>query len=133
MTSLVWRLLVAKIVMIEVRFLLRTIGFARTIALARRVPAVGALGGPDPRWRHEIAWAARAPLGGSCLDRSVVYWFCAHMWSVPTELRIGIQRTDDDIDAHAWVEHNGVVVNDDPAFVATFEPFDEDPTTLVFR
>jgi hypothetical protein len=132
MTSTVLRLLIAAVGIMETRLLLRTVGFARTISLMTVLPALGRQAVPDPRWVPEIAWAARR-LGGSCLDRSVLLWFVLEQHGMDGSIRIGVARDGDTIDGHAWVELNGVVLNDSPDIGERFAVFHEDPVALVFR
>ena len=47
-------------------------------------------------------------------------------------LRIGVTLEEDRLDAHAWVEQDGAVVNDDPDIANRFAVFDGDPAGLVF-
>lgn len=55
-----------------------------------------------------------------CLHRSLVL----HQWlrgrGLPSALKIGVRKTDDGIAAHAWVELDGEVVNDQPERVEGF-------------
>lgn len=57
-----------------------------------------------------------------CLHRSLAL----HLWlrrdRLPSVLRIGVRKEDGALQAHAWVELHGQVVNDAPAAVATFTP-----------
>ena len=58
----------------------------------------------------------------ACLPKSLVL----HRWlraeGVPSDLRIGVQRSADALKAHAWVQIGNVVVNDEPAAVRPFTP-----------
>jgi hypothetical protein len=49
---------------------------------------------------------------GSCLRRSLVLWFLLRREGVESQLRIGVKREKDQFSAHAWVEWDGVVLND---------------------
>jgi hypothetical protein len=55
-----------------------------------------------------------------CLHRSLAL----HLWlrrdGLPSVLRIGVRKADGALQAHAWVELYGQVVNDTPAAMATF-------------
>ena len=118
----------------ETRFLLRTIGFARTIGLMRVFPALlHKTQTPDPRWAAEIAHVSGGPYHGTCLDRSVFLWLVLHQHGIEGNLRIGVARSGDGIDGHAWVEVDGSVLNDDPGVAERFAVFDEDPVGMVFQ
>ncbi len=117
------------------RMIIRLAGFRRAIALARRLP-------PSRRplrsknavahWSQTIARVGGRPYGGTCLDRSVFLWWLMRVRGLDGRLRIGVVIEDGQLDAHAWVEQDGIVVNDDPAVTDRFEVFDEDPAALVF-
>ena len=133
MTSTVGGLLVAAVGLTKTRFFLRTVGFARTIRAMEALPRFWPKAlGVNPLWAAEVDWAA-SRFGGSCLDRSVFLWFMLRQRGLDPALRIGVARDGDVIDAHAWVELNGAVVNDVPDIADHFAVFDEDPTHLAFR
>lgn len=63
-------------------------------------------------WCVQVA-AAYGPWPANCLQRSVLLCWYLHRRGLRGDLRIGVRRTDQDgLDFHAWVEHDGVVVND---------------------
>ncbi len=118
----------------KTRFLLRTLGFARTIALMTVTPVVlTRRSTPDPRWVPEIARVSGSPYHASCLDRSVFLWFVLRQHGITGDIRIGVTRSDDGIDGHAWVEFDGAVINDSSDVSNRFVVFDEDPVGMVFR
>jgi hypothetical protein len=57
---------------------------------------------------------------GTCLSRSLALkWLLGrHGWT--SDLRVGTRRTVGGIDAHAWLERDGVILNDTPDAVGTF-------------
>jgi transglutaminase-like putative cysteine protease len=56
-----------------------------------------------------VVVANRRMIGGECLPRSLVMWTLLRRRGVDAELVIGADvRPDQDLDAHAWVEVNGV-------------------------
>ena len=74
---------------------------------------------PDDHERAErISWcvqvaAAYGPWPANCLQRSVVLCWFLRRQRLSGDLRIGVRRIDADrLDFHAWVEHDGVVIND---------------------
>ena len=122
-----------------VRALIRIIGFAPTVRLLAWVPRMGTtLVAIDPRWTGEIATVAVPPLGGSCLDRSVLMWFVMRQHGLDGDLRIGVRRevggngSADAVVAHAWVEHFGSVVNDASDVAADYAVFEGDVAGLAF-
>ncbi len=81
---------------------------------------------------HRLAWcvqvaAAYGPWPANCLQRSVVLWWFLRRRDLESELRIGVRRDPETgaLDFHAWLEHDGVVLNDRGDVrerYATFEP-----------
>src|SRR5688572_21035598 len=68
---------------------------------------------------RRLAWivnvtAAYGPWQANCLERSLVLWWFLHRRGLEGELRIGVRRDERTraLDFHAWIEHDGVVVND---------------------
>jgi hypothetical protein len=117
---------------------LRLFGFRRTVRRVR--PLDGAEQPLTPeglrrarRYARYIDTAARHHvLGVHCLQRSLAL----HRWlrdeGLPSELRIGVWRRDQALQAHAWVELGGYAVNDEPAALAPFTPlYVQRPESLV--
>lgn len=68
--------------------------------------------------------AARRVLGRDhCLTRSLYLWWLLRRRGVGAKLRIGVRLEDGALEAHAWVEHDGVPVNDRPDVGSDFPPF----------
>lgn len=73
---------------------------------------------PDRARAERISWcvqiaAAYGPWPANCLQRSVILCWFLHRRGLHGDLRIGVRRTEDNrLDFHAWVEHDGVVIND---------------------
>ncbi len=62
-----------------------------------------------------VQWAARyGPYSGNCLSRSLTLWWLLRRQGLSGDLRIGVTRAGGRFEAHAWVEYEGVVVNDRP-------------------
>lgn len=62
-------------------------------------------------WLVECA-ARNVPWPATCLRRSLVLWALLERAGIATELRLGFRKTDGVFEAHAWVELNGVPLND---------------------
>jgi len=57
--------------------------------------------------------AARHGLGRpSCLERALVLWWLLRHERIASSVRIGARKTDGRFEAHAWVEHEGVALNE---------------------
>lgn len=69
--------------------------------------------------------ARRSFVRFNCLERSLVLWFLLKRQGTGTELRVGVRRASLTGQArfHAWVEHEGVVINDDPRISERYQPF----------
>ncbi len=70
------------------------------------------------------AVARRLPLRTRCLHRSLVLVWLLRRRGVGGRLRIGVRRTDQGIDAHAWVEVARSPVNDSPEHCSEFAAFE---------
>lgn len=67
--------------------------------------------------RYSRLWA-------SCLRKSLVLWFLLAREGIKSDLRIGVRRNLGKIEAHAWVEVNQVVLNDQPNIAQQFSVFE---------
>jgi hypothetical protein len=47
----------------------------------------------------------------TCLVESLALWFLLQEQSVPASLRIGVRKSPDKFEAHAWVEYAGAALN----------------------
>jgi hypothetical protein len=47
----------------------------------------------------------------TCLAESLALWFLLQKQSIPAVLRIGVRKLSDKFEAHAWVEYEGMVLN----------------------
>ena len=68
--------------------------------------------------RYPVPWAR-------CLQRSIALCWLLDSRGVSPALRVGIRRSGDSIDAHAWVEHRGRIVNDTERVGVTFTAFSQ--------
>jgi hypothetical protein len=48
----------------------------------------------------------------NCLKKSLVLWGLLRRQGIDSELRIGVKREAGNFEAHAWVEWEGIVLND---------------------
>ena len=100
---------------------------------SRSILQRAALGDPpphrcDPELRNlprMVRIAARNhPWSMSCLHRSLVLHDMLRRRGVPALLRFGVRWRGDELNAHAWVECGGAVVNDAPDVAASFMPLE---------
>jgi hypothetical protein len=59
----------------------------------------------------------------TCLTRSLLLRWLLRRYGTNSDLRIGVCFEQDKLAAHAWVENDGIPVNDRPEDVARFAPF----------
>jgi hypothetical protein len=69
-----------------------------------------------------VAMAARhSPGDHTCLHRSMALWWMLRRRGFDSRLMMGVRKGDAAFEAHAWVNHAGVVLNDDPAVADRYE------------
>jgi hypothetical protein len=56
--------------------------------------------------------AARPPVGGSCIPRSLALARLLRLHGLPARVRVGLRRTGRGLAGHAWVEHHGTVLGE---------------------
>jgi len=64
-----------------------------------------------------------APWRANCLTRSLVTWWLLGRAGVVGDLRIGVRQSDQGLDFHAWIEADGLVINDRSDIADEFTPF----------
>ena len=69
------------------------------------------------------AVADRGPYRANCLKRSLALWWLLRRRGIASEVRIGVRTGDSGFEAHAWIECDGVIINDRTALVRQFIPF----------
>jgi transglutaminase superfamily protein len=67
----------------------------------------------------------RMPIPATCLQRSVTLWWTLGRRNIDSRVVMGIRKDKSDFHAHAWVEVDGVVINDQPNLRQNFVVFDE--------
>ncbi|GAC1315200.1 MAG: hypothetical protein NVSMB2_06160 [Chloroflexota bacterium] len=67
----------------------------------------------DVASRHHVVRA-------QCLHRSLALALWLSRDDIENVVRIGVRKKGSELQAHAWVEVDGHVVNDEPAAIATF-------------
>ena len=107
---------------------LRRLGFARSVALARRF---GKSRRPDKEHPELTAKVCRRlalaavfyPGRARCLEQSLALYVLLRRRAVPVRLRLGVQPYP--FNAHAWVELNGAPLNERVETVRQFVPFED--------
>lgn len=62
----------------------------------------------------------------ACLPRSLVLWWWLRRLGIGSELRIGVRQESGTFAAHAWIECQGLVLNDTADIHQYFAAFDGD-------
>jgi hypothetical protein len=89
-----------------------------------RPPRAGSLPVARQTWRL-VCWASRYGLyKGNCLSRSLTLWWLLRRQGLESDLRIGVSTSGGQFAAHAWIEYEGVVINDRPDVRERFGAFD---------
>ncbi|HQZ21188.1 MAG TPA: lasso peptide biosynthesis B2 protein [Thermoflexales bacterium] len=128
----------AMLAMPVIALLMRVMGYRRAKNLLHRLSA-GAPQNPSADIANPDVWTTtqlaafagkHTPGRPSCLVRSLALWWMLRGQGIASEIRIGVrpaQAGKTGIDAHAWVELNGQILNDSPATVSQFAVFDKMP------
>lgn len=61
------------------------------------------------------------PIAPTCLRRSLTLARELERLDLVGTVHVGVREVDARIEAHAWVQVGSVVINDDPALIATYE------------
>jgi hypothetical protein len=128
-------LLQAAVALPAVAALIRVKGLRRCQALlARLTPAAN---GPGPKAdgsaeshartvvRVVAAAAAHGPYRANCLQQSVTLWWLLRRRGLESELRIGTRKEGGRFDAHAWVEFQGLTLNESRDVHARYTAFEQ--------
>lgn len=59
-----------------------------------------------------------------CLEQSLTLWYLLGVQGVSASVRIGIPKQTEPFEAHAWVEHEGVALNQLEEPHQHYDPFD---------
>ena len=76
--------------------------------------------------RMVLAAARHSFLKATCLERSLALWWLLARHGVATQLRIGVRKTCEQFEAHAWVEHGGVAIGEPDTTHLHYAAFDKE-------
>lgn len=86
------------------------------------------------RAERTVALVEKVVRGGigdrSCLRSSLALWHLLMLKGIATEVRIGVRKSVGKLDAHAWVELNGIPLNDAQDVDIRYLPFSGLATAL---
>ena len=138
--TLHWPLLVVALATLPlVNFGLKLTGYARLERWLAATSPTPRPSGPEAECERVLTRttnvvdvaARRGAVYGTCLSRSLTLWWLLRWQGVSTALNIGVRRAAGLFEAHAWLEHEGRVINDQSDIGREFTPFD--PETLTVR
>jgi hypothetical protein len=73
-----------------------------------------------------VSSAAYRSLGtATCLEKSLVLWWLLGRQGISSSVRIGTRKTGQKFEAHAWVEYDGVALNEPEEAHKHYAAFDE--------
>lgn len=113
-----WTLVQATVILTVVQLSLRAFGFRRVHAMASRAAPRSARISDAAAARVQtiarvVDIASRHTLvATTCLHRALTLWWMLRRGGLDASLHLGTRKVGEAFEAHAWVEHGGLVVND---------------------
>lgn len=122
-----WLLVQAAVLLPAVRLALKFVTVARLQLLggqAVRDPLTSGLP-PESTARLVRIAAERGLYCAKCLEQSLVLRWLLQRQGIDARITFGARKEDEEMQAHAWVEVNGVALNEDDGVHERFSPFEE--------
>ena len=112
---------------------LHALGWQRLMRLLERSGSSRAQHPPAPQTHDYVrrtayivnAAASRRLVRGTCLQRSIVLWWLLQCDGIETRLMLGSRKEQGRFQAHAWVEHEGEIINDRSEIREEFAAFEQ--------
>lgn len=120
----------AFVVVRVVRLALRIRGFQRTLRdVQTRTFASPPAAGDHLVIARQLARAVRraavnGPFRGNCLSRSLALLWLLRNRGIEADLRLGVRTSEGRLEAHAWVEKNGMPINDSVNIARQYSPLE---------
>jgi hypothetical protein len=114
---------------------LRFRGYARTeVSLHSRAAVQPDRVIPEQEVAPAVAKTARmvrsashfGPFRATCLAQSLTLWLLLQRQNISSSIKIGVRKTADRLQAHAWVERDGIAVNESDAVHEHYVPFERE-------
>lgn len=124
-------LIQALLLMPTLSLTLRIIGLQRLMKILSRTTRENQIMPYAPDYAYRAAnmtnlAAGQRPLQATCLQRSVVLWWLLRRKGIDSQIVLGIRKENArQLQAHAWVEYQGNVLNDRPEIRGEFTIFSE--------
>jgi hypothetical protein len=121
----------AAVLLPAVRMACRFVTFARLQRLSDRLagPSRAKSLGPEVAARLVRIAADRGLYRARCLERSLVLRWILRREGVDARIILGARKDDNEMQAHAWVEVDGVSLDDETDFHRPFSPFERIATS----
>jgi hypothetical protein len=62
----------------------------------------------------------------TCLAQSLALWFLLQRQNISSAIKIGVRKNDGRMEAHAWVERNGMTLNEPDELHQHYAPFERE-------
>ena len=130
-----WTLAQAAFAVMAIGLILRVISLRRVHGMLRRLApkadrqrASAPSGAARPlEVAGLVSMASRhTPLANTCLHRSLALWWMLRRRGFNSAVQFGARKRDGRFEAHAWVEHEGIVISED-AQVLDYIPMPWEP------
>jgi hypothetical protein len=66
------------------------------------------------------------PFRATCLAQSLTLWLLLLQEDIPSVIKIGVRKKGERLEAHAWVERDGVALNETDALHQHYAPFERE-------
>jgi len=116
------------------KFLLRSLPDARQTSQKNSIHMVGDLERAELTSRMVNAAIRHVWRASTCLEKSLALWWLLGRRGIASELRIGARKLEGKFEAHAWVERDGLALNEAQqehrhyaAFDAAFPLYSSEP------
>ena len=70
------------------------------------------------------------PVRVSCLEESLVLWYLLQTQGIAAAIRIGVRKPAGTFEAHAWVEQDGIALNQTDEQHRHYHPFDHEGPSM---
>ncbi|MDQ1729693.1 MAG: hypothetical protein QOD33_1818 [Pyrinomonadaceae bacterium] len=110
-------------VQLALRFV--TVGRLQQVCARRKRAGMDDILAPDIIARLVRVAAERGPCRARCLPQSLVLHWLLQRRGVASRIVFGARKADEQMQAHAWVEVNGVTLSQDHGVYRDFSPLDE--------
>lgn len=109
------------------KFLLRSLPIVRQTSQKKSIHSFDALDRTELTCRMVNAAIRHVWRASTCLEKSLALWWLLGRQGIASQLRIGARKLNNEFEAHAWVERNGVAINEAQQEHRHYAAFDAAP------